>query len=121
MHRTIYLFFVKLIHTGPTLCSRSGTTTHPRKGENNRLKKRLKPQTLVLSVHKPTARPLRGRAGCRWCTEGASFLSFFFSFPSFFFSKDSTPSLSPPLPLSQTSSETPFLSLPRPLHPSTKT
>ena len=53
-------------------------------------------------MHKPAARPLKGRAGCRWCTEGASLLSFFlFSFPSFFFSKDSTPSLSPLLPLSR--------------------
>ena len=64
--------------------------------------------------------------GCRWCTEGASLLSFFFFFSLCLFLRSSSlktlllHSLPHSLSLSQTPSKTPFLSPPRPLRSSTK-
>ena len=72
--------------------------------------KRHKPRAFVLSVHKLVSGPLKGGTGCRCCTEGASLLSLFILFFLFYFFKNSSPSLSPPLPLSQTSPEILFLS-----------
>ena len=84
-----------------------------------RYKHQTQQQVIVLSVHKLVACHLKRKTGCQWCTEGASLLS-----PSFFFSKNSIPSLSLSLSLSfflSHSNVYPFHALQGSLYPSTNT